>query len=244
MNRRMRRQLVLVGFTAVAGTTAPAWAPRILRNFDAFRVEGVEVVGARFVAPEVIRDLVALEPDVSVWDEPDAWEERVESHPLVEECRIGRSGLHRLLIRVREVEPVALVPTPVLVPVDAAGNLLPIDPAEYAMDLPILDQEATSADARLTDHDARRALRALDLLIESHPALIALISEIEPMDGRGLELRLVVGSRVRTILLPADDPVHALKRVEVALNETTERDVVSADARFRGQVILELKEGA
>jgi cell division septal protein FtsQ len=245
MNRRMRRQLTLVGLTAIVGATAPAWAPKVLRNFGAFRVQGVEVVGTRFVAPEAVRDLVALEPGVSVWDDPERWEERVETHPLIEGCRIGRSGLNRLLIQVDEVEPVALVPTPVLVPVDALGNLLPIDPAEHAMDLPILDRETSSAIPTVSDQDALRTLRALDLLIESHPAFIDLISEIEPLDGRGLELRLIVASRVRTILLPTDDPVKALKRVELALNETSaDQVVVTADARFRGQVILKLKEGA
>jgi len=234
----------MVGVTAAVGATAPAWAPGILRNFDAFRVEGVEVVGTRFVAPETIRDLVALEPDVSVWDKPDAWEARVESHPLVDDCRIGRSGMNQLLIRIREVEPVALVPTPVLVPVDAAGNILPIDPAEHAIDLPILDRGLVSAEAPVADEETRRALHALDLIIESHPAFSSLISEIEPIEGRGLELRLVVGSRVRTIVLPVDDPVRALRRIEMALSNTSDGEVVAADARFRSQVILELEEGA
>lgn len=244
MNRRLRRQLTLVGAAALAGAAAPLWAPAILRNFDAFRVEGVEIVGARFVAPEDVRDLVALEPDVSVWDDPRTWEERVERHPLVDECSIGRDGINQLLIRVTEVEPVALVATPVLVPVDAAGRLLPIDPARHALDLPILDGEPTPADAPLTDPKSLRALLAIDRLRASHPQLTDLISEIRPADGRTLELRMIPGSRVGRILLLADEPVLGLDRVESALSRLGDHQVSTADARFRGQVILKPKEGA
>lgn len=244
MNRRLRRQLTLVGATALAGAASPLWAPHILRNFDAFRVEGVEIVGTRFVAPEDVRDLVALEPDVSVWDDPRAWEERVARHPLVDECRIGRDGLNRLLIRVTEVEPLALVATPVLVPVDASGQLLPIDASEHALDLPILDGDPTPADAPLTDPESLRALLALDRLRASHPQIANLISEFRPADGRTLELRMIRGSRVTRILLLADEPVLGLDRVASALSRIGDQEVSTADARFRGQVILKPKEGA
>jgi hypothetical protein len=63
--------------------------------------------------------------------------------------------------------------------------------------------------------------------------------------GEAIELSLLDGSYAETILLPMDNTDTAFLRVEEALRLCTERGrIVSADARFRGQVVVRMEEEA
>jgi cell division septal protein FtsQ len=207
----------------------------------AFKVQAVNVSGARFVEPELAKALAAVEQGASVWDDPSSWEERVLAHPLVTDVRVRRSGVTELMIELTEVRPVALVPTPILAPVDASGRMVAIDPAAHALDLPILTG-ARLIDGRVDDEESRRALTALDELYDLHAAFVSEVSELRAMRGDGVELQLVAGSHAERIILPLDSPVGAFLRVESAVGECEERGhVVSADARFRGQVVVRMR---
>jgi len=240
MNRRRRRRLYVLGVAALVGATATVWAPPLLSRLELFRVDRVEVGGNRYVAAEEILALASIGPEASVWDDPALWERAVREHRLVRGARVSRVGVDRLLIRVREVEPVALVPTPRLVPVDAEGRVLPLDPAVHGLDLPLLRARPDSA--RLRDEGDRSLLDALVRLRRTNPDFVREASEF----GRGgdgeIRISMTDGERCDRILLPAGDPVRALRRVEMALGH--ERAAVeTADARFDGQVVLRLRGG-
>lgn len=244
MTRQNRRRFVVVAAAAALGATSPLWGPRVLRTVPAFYVSEVEVTGDRFVAPDAARELAAIPPDASVWDDHRAAADRLETHPLVEGARVRRVGLRRLRIELEEVRPVALVPTPVLRAVGGEGDLLPLDPAIHGLDLPILQEARVEAD-RVSDEDSRRALAALDRLELLNPDFAERVSEVRHLPGDALELVLLEGSRARKLVLPVSDIDVAFLRVEDAVRECTDRGrVVSADARFRGRVVVRLEGGA
>lgn len=234
------------------GAAAPLWAPPLLSTVPAFRVGRVEVMGARLLGEEEVRRLAALPPGASVWDDQGPVETRVAAHPLVEEARARRVGARTLRLRVREREPVALVATPRLVAVDREGRILPLAPARHALDLPILMPERRGSELqaelegdRLTGAAERRLLELLARLGEHDPALVERISELRAVPGNGVELRLLEGSGAERLLLPLREPLDALRRVEAALAEAARTETpVTADARFRGMVVLRGKEGA
>jgi cell division septal protein FtsQ len=204
-------------------------------------VQAVRVSGARFVDPDQARTLAAIGPEASVWDDPLPWEARVEAHPLVLDARVRRRGLTRLSLELEEVHPVALVPTPVLVPVDGDGHLLPIDPAGHALDLPILFG-AELRDNSVDDEASRRALAALEDLRGLDSEFVSQVSELRAVAADGIQLVLLDGNHAERILLPVERPVQAFLRVEAALRECqTLGNVISADARFRGQVVVGLR---
>lgn len=254
MTRRTRRRVYVIALAALIGAGSPVWAPPLLRVMPAFRVEQVEVVGTRFLAPGQVAERADVPADASVWDEPDRWRSRVESHPLVERARVRRSGFHTLEITVEEVEPLALVASTgdggPLRPVSASGRLLPLDPAEHGLDLPILLVDgkggeraaATSPGGRLEGPDARTMVRVLAELQRENPGFVGKISSLHTLAGGGVRARMVESTHARSVILPPEDPVRALRRVELALGEEG-GPVRAADARFRGQVVVDRAGG-
>jgi cell division septal protein FtsQ len=240
VTRQTRRRLSVAVACALAGATTPLWGPRVLRSVPMFAVEAVEVRGARFVADADLRELAAIDPGASVWDDAAEWERRVESHPLVEEARLRRIGATRLALEVREVRPVALVATPLLVPVDAEGRALDLDPSRHALDLPILTAAHIEGDpGRIREESARRALAALEEIRLVSPEFVLRISEIRSPDPESMELLLVEQSRIDRLLLPLDDAARAFRRATEAVRAAESRTaVVAADARFSDRVVV------
>lgn len=238
MNRRTRRRAYAVAVAAAIGLGAPWWGPPLLSGIDAFRVRSVTVTGARFVPESEVIGRADVPDTASVWDDPTGWEQRVEEDALVEEAEVVRTGMTGLEIRVREVEPVALVPTPELVPVDREGRLLPLDPARTGLDLPILDLEPSRGADRLEGADAGRLLDLLARLRAAEPGFVARASELRLLEGDGAEVFLTDGpagcDRVR---LPLERPLRALQRVGLVLS-TRDSAVSMVDARFDGQVVV------
>lgn len=254
MTRRGWRRLYVVGLATAVGLSAPLWAPPALSRVDAFEVEEVGVVGARYVPPDEIAALADVGPDASVWADPGSWEERVRAHPLVRDAEVRRAGLHRLEIRVRETEPVALVATPAIVPVDEDGRVLPLDPAATALDLPIVAGEVEVREDRVVSRPALRLLEVLVALAEYDPVFVGQISQLRHVGDaagdpgaagaeHGAEILMARSGYTERILLPGDVPVRALRRVELALARHG-APVASADARFDGQVVLRPGDGA
>jgi len=239
----------VITFAAVLGLGAPFWAPPLLGTLPVFRIERVEIAGTVYVTPDELLELAAIEPTASVWSDGMMWEERVRSHPLVREARVRRTGMQDIEIRVTEVLPLAFVAgsTLVLVPVDENGVVLPLDPAAYALDLPVLRGDASLEDGRVEGVGARDALRALAALQEYDSAFFGQISEIRALESGYLEIELVEAGKTGKVLLPTSDPVRGLRLVELALGHASDLGasdlgVATADARFEGQVVLSLRE--
>ena len=231
MSRQTRRRLAVVGAAAALGIGSPLWGPALMRTVPAFNVAGIVVTGARYVPVDAARALAGIAPNASAWDDHSDAEARLESHPLVEEARVRRQGFNRLSIELREVRPVALVSAPALEPVDGKGMVLPLDPSVQA--------------GRVSDENSRRVLAVMDRLDRLSPEFVRRVSEIHRSAGDAIELVLLEGSHAETVILPLDDAEVAFLRAEDAIGECAERGrVVSVDARFRGQVVVELEEAA
>jgi len=242
VTRRGRRRLYVISFAAVLGVGAPFWAPSLLGTLPVFRIERVEIAGTVYATPDELLELAAIEPTASVWSDGTTWEERVRSHPLVREARVRRTGMQDIEIRVTEVLPLAFVAGPTLVPVDENGVALPLDPAEYALDLPVLAGDASLENGRVKGAGARDALRALAALQEYDSAFFGQISEIRWLESGCVEIELIEAGKTGKILLRTSDPVKGLRLVELALGHASDLGVASADARFEGQVVLNLRE--
>ncbi|MFQ5745989.1 MAG: cell division protein FtsQ/DivIB [Gemmatimonadota bacterium] len=237
MTRRTRRRIVVAVAAGALGAGSPLWLPRALGSLPAFRVRSVEVVGNRFVAARDVERLAAIPSDASVWDPAGAWEARIRTHPLVRDARVSRAGSHALRIRVREARPVGFVATPGLLPVDRGGNVLPVDPAVFGLDLPIVRGAPNMRGSVVSSPAVRRLLSLLGRLEDLRPSFVRRVSEVRPLPGDGAELVLVGGSRLSRVRLPIDSAGRALLRVEAALAHGG-GDAATADALFRDQVIL------
>lgn len=242
LTRRGRRRLFVIATAGLLGLSVPAWVPRLLATLPAFRVEQVEVIGTRYVPPDEVKALVAPGPEASVWDDLDVWEERVRGHPMIREAKVRREGLHALQVVVVEKRPLALVATPELRPVNAEGRLLPLDVTRAGLDLPIIHGVVRVEADSVVDGDVREIARLLDALDRAQPEFLAVVSEVGVASDGGYEFLMLPSADAGTVLLPAEEPVRALRRISFALGQVDDPRVRKADARFEGQVVLTREE--
>ncbi|MGW8265786.1 MAG: cell division protein FtsQ/DivIB [Longimicrobiales bacterium] len=182
----MRRSLGPVLVLALAASLAWAMAriPEALSRVEAFRIREIRLEGNRFLSPEEAAKSVAISPLASIWDDFDILEERLRTHPLVEDVQAKRRFPGTLLLEVRERQPVALVPNPTLEPVDDSGRILPIDPSRHQLDLPIISRKWKAGGDVLSAAERRLLVGELIRLAQGEPDLLARISEIA-LDPRG-----------------------------------------------------------
>lgn len=243
MTRRSRRQLIVVLIAVTFGLFVPVWVPRLLATFPAFRIVEVRVFGTDYTEPDEVRRLAAVAPDASVWDDPRSWEARVREHSLIRDATVRRNGFRVLEITVVEERPVALVATPELRPVSGDGRLLALDPSVERLDLPILGGPVETEGDIVADPRMRELVTLLERMDRTRRDFLSLVSEVEPADQGGYRFLLLPGAGADVVLLPREDPLHALDRVSIALGQMEDRRVERADARFNGQVVLTQVDG-
>ncbi len=242
LTRRGRRRLFVVSTAGILGGGAPLWVPQMLATLPAFSVREVVVVGTRYTPPDEIKRLAGIEVDASVWDDPRIWEDRVRQHPMVRDVDVRREGLRTLEIAVVEKRPVALVATPELRPVNGEGRVLPLDPAEAHLDLPVIGGLANVEGEVVADAGVRELALLLEELNRANAEFVSVVSEVSRTPEGAYRFVMLPSADAGVVLLPREDPVLALDRVSIALGHIEDERVAHADARFAGQVVLKRAE--
>lgn len=238
----MKRWLVFVSvlaFAALLGGVANR-LPEALSEVDAFRVEEIRLRGNRFLTQDQAEVALALDPDASVWDDTKVLEARLREHPLVDDVTVHRRFPHALLLRVKEREPVALFPNPTLEPVDGTGRILPIDPAEHRLDLPIMAAAGSQAPGDLTASDLRLLAGEIVRLAEGDPELHARISDFA-LHPRG-DVRARISDPPVTLHfrpgLPSRRIQEGLQVLADAQARFEDGEVAHLDLRWEKQVVV------
>ncbi len=224
------------GLAVLVVVASPWWGRAALRRLDFFRVRRVEIDGARYVSPDEIVSRLRIDTTQSLFDDVGPLEKRVRQHPSVRDVRIERKLPGTLLVRITENPPVAFVQaTSGLVPVDASGRSLPVDPATADVDLPVLATRDT-----LT-------LRVLGEVRERAPALFARIGEVRRFP-RGSSFYLLFRltetptNLAHDVLASGDVTADRLSDIVPVEQDLARRNLkaVELDLRFRDQVIARL----
>lgn len=216
-----RRGVIALGVVAVVA--AAVAAPFVLRAVPFFRVRRVEIVGARFLAPDRLLAALDLAPDQNLFDPTAAAAHRVAEVPGVVRVRIDRRVPGTLRVLVVEREPAGLVPgREGMVAVDCEAQALPYDPVRAALALPIVER----ADTVLT--------RALCLVRAGDAQLYETLDAVR-RGGEGSVMLELGRQRVWLARTPTLADVHAVAMVRRHL-EATGRSAVELDARYRGLV--------
>lgn len=231
--------LVVVTMVIALGATT---VPELVVESEFFRVESVEVEGQRYLTAGEVEVMLRLAPSTSVWSDLDVLAGRVRRHALVEDARVERDFPGTLRVRVTEREPVALLGTPVLVPVDRDGRVLPIDPTRYRLDLPLLEpfRDPWDAGVELTPSQIRLLSREVDRLAELDPGLLAIASQLA-VDAWGDVLMHLGEPRVTMRYRPPASGVRlreGLRVLEDALERRAEAPPQVVDLRYEDQVVI------
>lgn len=245
MNAGLLRILAVVA-VAVLLTLVGAAAPFALRRVDAFDVARVEVTGTRLLPAAEAISASGITADASVFDSAEPWRRALLEHPLVAEARIERRLPGTVRLEVLETVPVALARTPDLVPVDAAGRLLPVDLAAAGLDLPLLATARPPEGQGRLDEAGRRLAGAAALVRHLDPDLMDWISELAPAPGA--DVRWVLRSAgAPEVWLTAQPSARVLQQVRLTLGDLAARGELDrlqrVDARGSDQVIVTLRGG-
>lgn len=218
MTRRARLAALAVG-----GLALGVASPFALRALPFFRVRRVEVVGARYLAPERIVEALGLAPDQNLFDPLGAAESRAEGVPGVVRADLSRRVPGTLRVTVVEREPVGLASgRDGMVPLDCEGRALPYDATRAGLALPIVER----ADSVL--------VRALCVVRAGDAGLYDAVGAVR--SGGGGSVILDLGTqRVRLRGGPATSDVVAVTMVRRYLAEQG-RAFAELDARYQGLV--------
>jgi cell division septal protein FtsQ len=219
----VKRRWLALGAAALG---AALWygGPVLGRRMEFFRIRRVEFAGMRYLKPAVALPDLGLGRDASIFDNLEPIAARATRIGGVQQAEAGRRLPGTLVVRIREIPPVALVPRGSrLVLMDSAGRVLPYDPAHSAPDLPI----AATADARVGSLLGR--IRRLD------PALFGRVTTAA---RTGNDVALLVDGR-RLLLRPdaSVEEMHAVKAVAEDLVRKGE-SYSELDGRFAGYVVV------
>lgn len=243
--------LVTAGALAAAGSRAP----EALGYLDAFRVDRIEIHGLRHLDSARVVRALDLPAEVSVWDDPAPWTDRLLEEPLVRRVRIHRRLPSTLVIEVEERRPVALVATPVLEVVDGEGHPLPLDPTDTRLDLPLIipPPEAVEADRSpgggVTEESPVRFVWSrpvrvmageLQRLEELDPAFLGFVSELSWARRDVVVARW--GDPAVEIVFRPPLTAHRLREAVAVLSDASGRRpgmrVRTLDLRFEDQVVV------
>lgn len=226
------------------------FSPLVLRSINAFRVQRVELVGARHLTVAAAVEASGLDSGSNIFDDPAPWLEALRTHPLVAEARIERRLPRTIVLRVVEAVPIAFARTPELRPIDETGRVLPASTAAPGMDLPVLAVSTkVSAGGRAADAETRRIVAFLGSLMRAEPGLTAWISEIG-MHGDAIRLVLRTDNDAEA-LVPVSPADARLRELHLTLADlATPRGAASRlsrvrriDVRYHDQVVVALDRG-
>jgi hypothetical protein len=232
----------ILAATAVFGALM-AWGDRVpaaLVDLELFHVEDVRVRGNRYLDQAQVVELLALTPETSVWSDKDVWHDRVAAHPLVKTVRVGRRLPDGLLVTVTERTPIALGPTPTLEPMDAEGRRLPLDPAAFRLDLPVI--HTTRRPPRGSRHfpaEVRRLAAEVEHLMATDTSFLQLVSSVSWTRGGAVAVRWT--EPAVEFLLPSRPSPARLREGLTALADATTKErngrPRAIDLRFADQVV-------
>ncbi|MFN2431281.1 MAG: cell division protein FtsQ/DivIB, partial [Gemmatimonadota bacterium] len=147
-----------------------------------FRVREISFRGLVHARPAVLVAEAGLTRPLSIFDDLSFVPERLLRDPLVRAARVRRAFPNRLIVEVEERRPAAYWSEGALWPLDVEGRVLPLDPAHYGWDLPIL-MEGRGGSAlhggRLVDGDARALLRLVVGIRDRVPEIARRVSVAE-----------------------------------------------------------------
>ena len=210
--RRRRAGLVAAALAALLAGLAAALSPlgaaarRAFAGWAERAHFGEAMVLARgneFLSETDVRRVAGLGERASFFGaDLEAAREQLASHSRVRTAAVSRRWDGKIVLRVEERQPVALLPRRRPVEVDAEGRLLPPLAEGAVADRPIVRGLDEPSKGMLTDPAWARALAWMEALAAPEIQLLGRLSEIDV--GEDGWTQLVLSPRGTRVLLPAE----------------------------------------
>jgi cell division protein FtsQ len=240
-----RRLLIVLAIVLVVLVPAAVFGGRALRHAcetsPRLAIREIEVVGTRRLDPEDLAQEAGVQTGDNLFRmNPALAEARLSTNPWVAGVDIRRGFPSRVVIRIAEREPVALVDAAGWVAVDASGAILPLGAIEERFDLPIIT--GSGAPANIDPERLARGAAFLRIVAAERPYLLRDLSEVNVADANDLvAYTMHSGTAVR---FGADGFAEKLARLVPVLEDLSgvDRIPVTIDLRFAGQAVVRFQE--
>jgi cell division septal protein FtsQ len=250
------RKWKLLAFILLLVLLAPAsWLARhAASRMQFFQLRSVVVEGTRYLSPDAVVERLAVDTSLSVWDDTEPLLARLRTMPQIGDASIKRKLPGTLVVTIRENLPVALAPSPRgLEAVDSSGIVLPIDPAENDVDLPVANQRDKAILALLTETRARNPMLYHRISEVTKDGSDAVILRLAPPGGARARMAAAANDStadegvLRAVTLKVRAPVGVsvsrLTDIFPVESDLMRRraNVAELDLRYRDQVIARLQ---
>ncbi len=220
------------------------WFYEFLHTSSGFDIEEIDIQGLNRLKEKEVLDLLSLGLPQNIFyiDLREA-KERIETHPRIKEVVIHRRPPGRIIIRIKEREPIALInQKDSFLGVDASCVLFPLVEPLKEIDLPlitgidpseiVLGQESKSGNLKI-------ALDILKAVLSLKDPLFSQVSEINVEDG--ITLYTIEATQVRMGKEDFRDQLLNLQGVLIHLNKEKKK-AEYIDLRFKNKVIVKEHE--
>ena len=240
-----RRLLLVLGIVIVVLVPAAVFGGRALRHAcetsPRLAIREINVEGTRRLDPEDLAQEAGVQTGDNLFRlNPGLAEARLSTNPWVAAVDIRRGFPSRVMIRIAEREPVALVDAAGWVAIDATGAILPLGAIEERFDLPIIT--GSGAPANIDSARLARGAEFLRVVALERPYLLRDISEVNVAAANDLvAYTMHSGTAVR---FGSDGFAEKLARLVPVLEDLSgvDRIPVTIDLRFAGQAVVRFQE--
>jgi hypothetical protein len=208
-----------------------------MSRMEYFHLRSVAIEGTRYLKPEVVMEKLHVDTLRSVWDNTEPLAARLRSMTQVSDVRISRKLPGTLVVTITENLPVAFALSPRgLEAVDTSGVVLPIDPTQQPLDLPVANQRDKALLTLLGAIRGNNAMlyrRVNEISRDGRDDVVMRLSPLDDQPGyQNLRVRAPVGVSVSRLadIFPVESDL-ARRRANVA----------ELDLRYRDQVIARLQ---
>jgi hypothetical protein len=249
---RPRRRGIKPGWIVLAvllvGGVAWAGRDRLARTAPyrlAFLVPRVAVEGSVYLGEAEVRKAAGLDRKVDFLrtDLKRARRRLLANAPRVESARVERAFPRRIVIRVVERRPIAVVRAGRMLETDGRGVILPALVSGVLPDVPVISGVRVAdarAGRRIADPRYERALRHLKALARPSVALPHPVSQVD-VTGRDLTVVTLAPDGV-DVFLPQEPPdEQMLSALRVVLGDLASRGQAAATIDLTGREIIAVR---
>ena len=216
------------------------WFYEFLHTSSSFNIEEIDIQGLNRLKEKEILNLLSLDLPQNIFyiDLKEA-RKRIEIHPRIAEAIIHRRPPKRVIIQVREREPIALInQKDSFLGVDVSGVPFPLIEPLKEIDLPLITGISSSEIVIGEESNSTGLKMALDILkviLSLKGDLYGQVSEINVEDG--ITLYTIEATRVRMGRENFREQLLNLQGVLIHLNKEKKK-AEYIDLRFKNKVIV------
>jgi cell division septal protein FtsQ len=206
-----------------------------------FDIREVRIVGTRFSDPLEILEVVSPELEPDIFQDYREVSTMLQRMPLIKSVAVDRIPPDRIVIRVEEREPLAMLGGEVAQPVDEEGWLVPVSLSDFDIDLPIIEPSGEFTVNAVGRIESESILIALDFLKKLKNTNSFLLEDISVLSVEGNNMvRFTTVTRGFDVHISHDasiDEFYLLRDVIKDL-EVKDREFCTIDMRYKDQVVV------